>query len=272
VTDPTPALPASASDRALADEAIEEDSLPRWAALDDEDDELFDAPEGVPLAERLRRVMETIGGIEKEGQYSAGNVSYKFRGIEQIAPRVRDAMIEHGVVCVPVRAEHWREDRVAAEGAKVTMTVSVVMTYRFMSCDNRLDAIEAQMVALANDTGDKAVTKALTSAYKYLMLQTFAIADPTDDQDRYSGDEDHDARGDDNATANEEEVATLRAAVGFLNDASKVVLMQWWNTVTMGSLREGRVRAREVPAALALCAALLEAENAAPTGDAEKAL
>ena len=272
MTDPTPALPASASDRALADEAIEEDSLPRWAALDDEDDELFDAPEGVPLAERLRRVMETIGGIEKEGQYSAGNVSYKFRGIEQIAPRVRDAMIEHGVVCVPVRAEHWREDRVAAEGAKVTMTVSVVMTYRFMSCDNRLDAIEAQMVALANDTGDKAVTKALTSAYKYLMLQTFAIADPTDDQDRYSGDEDHDARGDDNATANEEEVATLRAAVGFLNDASKVVLMQWWNTVTMGSLREGRVRAREVPAALALCAALLEAENAAPTGDAEKAL
>ena len=272
MTDPTPALPASASDRALADEAIEEDSLSRWAALDDEDDELFDAPEGVPLAERLRRVMETIGGIEKEGQYSAGNVSYKFRGIEQIAPRVRDAMIEHGVVCVPVRAEHWREDRVAAEGAKVTMTVSVVMTYRFMSCDNRLDAIEAQMVALANDTGDKAVTKALTSAYKYLMLQTFAIADPTDDQDRYSGDEDHDARGDDNATANEEEVATLRAAVGFLNDASKVVLMQWWNTVTMGSLREGRVRAREVPAALALCAALLEAENAAPTGDAEKAL
>jgi len=203
MSDPTPATPAVATDRALAngawtpdDDVMADADVGGWSDLDDEDDELYDAPVGLPLVERMRRVMETIGGIEKEGQYSAGNVSYKFRGIEQIAPRVRDAMIEHGVLCVPVRAEHWREDRAPVEtNGKVSITsvVSVVMTYRFMSSDNRLDAIEAQMVALANDTGDKAVTKALTSAFKYLLLQTFAIADPSDDQDRYSGEEDHDA-------------------------------------------------------------------------------
>lgn len=240
---------------------------------DDDDD---DFALNTPLAERLRLVMQDIGPIEKEGNYSAGNVSYKFRGIEQITPRVRDAMIARGVVCLPVCAVPHSTERTFERGdgkaPQVTTSMTIVMTYRFMSSDDAADYIDAQTVAFANDTGDKAVTKALTSAFKYLMLQSFCIGDPNDDQDRYGDDDDAHSLSADDITAlriewpaTEDEVGALRIAAGMLGEFGKQTFSKWWTaTGNVGNLREGRVNARYMPAAMGVVQALLDMDNAAP--------
>lgn len=249
------------------------------AELDPDDDVTY---EEVPtLAERLRRIMVSIGGITKEGEYNAAGVHYNFRGIEQIAPRVRDAMIEHGVVCMPVRMDLQLDPRdpVQRDGKPPSITVmsKVCCTYRFINVDEPLDWLEAQVVASATDSGDKYVTKALTSAWKYLLLQTFSIADPSDDQDRYNGDES-------GATLTEADVAelrvewpatdtdvdALRVAAGMLSDTSKTAFATWWkNTGNVGSLKDGRVNARYLPAAMAMVQVLLDSEGAAAERDAD---
>lgn len=225
----------------------------------------------VCLAERVRRVMSAIGGIAKEGEYRAGSVSYNYRGIEQITPKVRDALIEQGVIIVPTRAVlDVSEREPVTKGDKVTVSVraDATMTYRMVNCDDPHDWLEVQMIASAVDTGDKYVTKALTSAFKYLMLQALCIADPTDDQDRYDadGDDHSSARSDEPLSewpATEAEVETLRVATAMMSDASKATFAAWWKDVRAGSLKEGHVNGRHVPAALALVQVLLDAEAAA---------
>jgi len=228
------------------------------------------------LAERLRRVMHAIGGVAKEGTYSAGNVSYKFRGVEQIAPRVRDAMIDNGVICLPVRAilEVAERDPVTRDNKPPTISVraEVNIRYRFINCDNPADTLDVEMVASAVDSGDKYVTKALTSAFKYLMLQSFCIGDATDDQDRYDADRDsgeHTQSIPQEWDADDDEIAELRAATAMLNDVSKVSFAAWWKNTKIGSLREGHVNGRYVPAALALVQTLLDQETAEDERDAD---
>jgi len=248
---------------------------PEWASDAEFDDDEWDDVDDVPLTERLRRVMEDIGPVEKEQEYAAGNVSYKFRGIEQITPKVRDAMVKHGVVFMPVKAEPIVRERVFERGdgkpPAYTTVAHVVMTYRFMPCNDSADFIDVQTVALANDTGDKALTKALTSAFKYVLLQSFCIADPNDDQDRYSGEETaHELSAADidalrvEWAATEDQVETLRVAAAMMSEQSKQTFAAWWKaTGNVGNLREGRVNARYIPAAMALVQALLDEEQQA---------
>lgn len=236
----------------------------------------LDVPAYVPLdmgwscAERIRRVMQAIGGITKDGEYAAGNTRYNYRGIEQITPRVRDAMIDYGLILVPVRADMTCTPRVKADD-KVSVMAEAHMTYRFVNCDRPEDFIETQMIASAVDSGDKYVTKALTSAFKYLMLQSLCIGDPSDDQDRYDADNDAgDALTDEDIAAlrvswdaTEDEVGALRAATAMLSDHSREVFAAWWKATGVGSLKEGHVNGRQVPAALHLVQVLLDEEQRA---------
>ena len=74
-------------------------------------------------------------------------------------------MITHGIVIVPVKQEHSKDG--------VLTTVDV--TYRIQNIENENDYIEAVSSGTGVDTQDKGVGKAMTYAYKYLLLRTFAI-------------------------------------------------------------------------------------------------
>lgn len=221
-------------------------------------------------AQRVLAVMQSIGDVDKSDHMSGGGMSYNFRGIERIAPRVRDACIEHGLLILPRFARLTSVDRASVEkfdnqgkskGQSVTRVASVSMSYRFVNVDNPDDFLDVEMVGEANDTLDKAVTKALTSCHKYLLLQSFVIGDAASDPDRQLPDHDEE-RGEptpmESWRADEEDVEALRVATTMLDETQRATFAAWWKRAQVGSIANRHVNARHIPAALALIETLLD--------------
>ena len=94
---------------------------------------------------------------------------------KKVTKAVRESLIKHGVVIVPIEQEHSREG-----------TISTVNTkYRIQNIDDIEDYVVSVSSGTGADTQDKGVGKAMTYSYKYLLLRTFAI--PTgEDPDKIS--------------------------------------------------------------------------------------
>jgi hypothetical protein len=136
------------------------------------------------IAAKLVAIIGDLPGIEKKRH--AGGVTYEYRGIEQITTELQPLLVKHGVVITPfaniISVVDLPEK---GKGGWTRTTVSV--TYTLRSVDDRggefEDAIIAQCIGVGDDNADKGVNKGMTQAFKYLLLQTFCIADPADDGD-----------------------------------------------------------------------------------------
>jgi hypothetical protein len=126
---------------------------------------------------KIHAVMKDVEYLQKDDKVSFGNTSYKAISEEKVTQSVRSAMLKHGLVIIPIEQEHSKEG---------TLT-SVNVKYQIVDVDTG-DFIIAVSSGTGADTQDKGVGKAMTYAYKYLMLRTFAI--PTgDDPDKVSSEE-----------------------------------------------------------------------------------
>ena len=141
------------------------------------------------IFQRIAAVMQDVRYLAKDDKVEYGNTKYKAVSEEKVTSTVRESLINHGIVIVPVEQLHRREGTLT--------TVDVV--YRVQNIDNPEDYIMATSSGTGADTQDKGVGKAMTYAYKYLLLRTFAIPtgeDPDkissaelDDKQKKSGDE-----------------------------------------------------------------------------------
>ena len=97
-------------------------------------------------------------------------------------------MIKHGIVIIPIEMITKREDETLKDfqgNDKVNRITTVETRYRIQNIDDKDDYIIAVSAGTGVDTQDKGVGKAMTYAYKYLLLRTFAI--PTgEDADQIS--------------------------------------------------------------------------------------
>ena len=127
------------------------------------------------IYERISEVMKDIQYLAKDDRVEFGNTKYRAISEEKVTSSVRESLIKHGIVIVPVEQNHKREG-----------TLSTVDTkYRIQSIDDKEDYVIAVSSGTGADTQDKGVGKAMTYAYKYLLLRTFAI--PTgEDPDKIS--------------------------------------------------------------------------------------
>lgn len=207
-------------------------------------EESTDAPVEYPLptGARILNVMAAIGNVGKDAQNATQN--YAYRAMEDIAPKVRDAMVAHGLICVPVGTEALVHE--ARDGRIFTDAVRV--TYHLMSADDTDDVIEAQTVGLASDTFDKSVSKAMTAAHKALLLQTFCIGDGGDDADAQSPGADTSE-----VPANEAEMKACDEALARVQGDALDVVRTWCKSMEFGSLSNRHVRRDAVPGFLALC-------------------
>lgn len=131
------------------------------------------------LWQRILKVMEEVGYLEYDGQVSYGTTKYRYLSEEKITATIREAMIKHGVVMVPVQS---MPSQIDIGGNAVT---SVVMTYMLVNVDDPDDNWNIQMSGYGRDTQDKGILKAQTAAFKYAQRQAFMI--PTgDDPDKES--------------------------------------------------------------------------------------
>jgi len=121
--------------------------------------------------------MEEVRNVAKTERNNAQG--FNFRGIDAVVNAVAPALRKHGVIIVPTHVTTTRQD--VQVGAKRTpmQQVEVCCTYTFYGPEG--DCIYTQVVGEAMDAGDKATAKAMSVAFRTLLLQALCL--PTDDPD-----------------------------------------------------------------------------------------
>ena len=109
-------------------------------------------------------------GIAKNQKNTHGK--YKFRGIDDVYNTLSVLLADAGVVIAPGCLSEAIE-RVTTSGGKPTNHAKVMMKYEIW--DKAGDSITVTFPGEAMDTGDKAINKATTAAYKYMLFQLFCI-------------------------------------------------------------------------------------------------
>ena len=143
------------------------------------------------IFQKISKVMNDVKYLMKDDKVVTNaktGASYKAITEEKVTSELRKAMIKHGIVIIPIEMETKREDEVLKDfqgNDKANRITTVETRYRIQNIDDENDYIIAVSAGTGVDTQDKGVGKAMTYAYKYLLLRTFAI--PTgEDADQIS--------------------------------------------------------------------------------------
>ena len=127
----------------------------------------------------LARVAAELPAIGKDAKASQQQGGYAYRGIEAITRHVQSLFASHGVVVVPrVRSIETRDLLV---NSKPWTDTTLVVDYTLVGPDG--STLEATTVGIGRDNADKGANKAMTQAFKYLLLQVLCISDAKDDAD-----------------------------------------------------------------------------------------
>ena len=126
------------------------------------------------LYQKISAVMQDVGYLQKDDKVEFGNTKYKAISEEKVTTAVRESLIKNKLIILPVEQEHIKEGTLS--------TVNV----RYKIIDIETGEFEILVSSgTGADTQDKGVGKAMTYAYKYLLLRSFAI--PTgEDPDKTS--------------------------------------------------------------------------------------
>lgn len=132
--------------------------------------------EQLTVHQALSKVMAEVQAVRKDSKNQAQR--FNFRGIDAVMNAVGPALRKHGVVVLPEDVEVHRSNGATANG-KQSAEVVIKVTYRVYGPNG--DSIHGKVAAEAMDFGDKAVTKAMSVAYRTFLLQALTI--PTDEPD-----------------------------------------------------------------------------------------
>jgi hypothetical protein len=196
----------------------------------------------ISVHEALARVMASLPAIGKDQSASQAQGGYAYRGIEQITRHVQGLFAVHGVVVIPaVKSIEVREITVQN---KPWTDVQLVVDYTLVGPDG--STLQATTVGIGRDSADKGANKAMTQAFKYLLLQVLCISDAKDDADGTTVEADRREPEHPNA----DRVRTALADMKSLDDEGKAVIKHW-----------AKGRSLSGPALLADDEWLIEVEN-----------
>lgn len=126
-------------------------------------------------------IISELPAFGKDAEMEQGQ-RYRYRSIDSMLPYFKELFAAHGVHCTPVYEVLVDGTVTARGGAEMTRAVVKGM-FRFISAEDG-SSVACQTIGEARDAGDKAFNKAMTAAYKYALIQTFAVAD-ADDPDHH---------------------------------------------------------------------------------------
>lgn len=164
----------------------------------DEHDPFDDLPAPRNVIEALARVTWQIGGISKLTPEQRrrltgvagepGGVNFAYRGIDQIASAAQPLFGRYGVVIVP-KANTPEVNKIIKGNATMETTAwtrtTVEVEWSIYGPGGPEDKITAVTIGVADDNADKSVNKAMTAAFKNVLLRVLCIGDPQDDTDSY---------------------------------------------------------------------------------------
>jgi len=122
----------------------------------------------------LIAINKEVGSIGKNQKNQSQG--FKFRGVDDVFNELHSLFAKHEVIILPQVKERIREERTNAKGT-VLFHSYLTIEYQFMAADGSM--VCATVVGEALDSGDKSVSKAMSIAIKYCLLQLFLI--PTEE-------------------------------------------------------------------------------------------
>jgi hypothetical protein len=193
----------------------------------------------------LAAVQAEIGGIEKlsvEERRRRGTVvgdtgvSYAYRGIDQIAAAAQPLLGLAGVVIVPtVTARTITEITVNNKPWSDTL---LTVEWRIYGPGGVTDMITATTEGWGRDNSDKGINKAMTGAFKNVLLRLLCIGDPQDDTDGHTHERstpdpgfDWPAIGWEAQAEHDAERARVRTAISSVPAEVRLVLLEEWESV-----------------------------------------
>lgn len=175
------------------------------------------------IYEKINEVMKNIEYLAKDDKVEFGTTKYKAISEEKVTTAVRSELVRQGIVILPVAQESENKELIRTDKS-VNMLTSVHVKYRIQNMEDKNDYIEVESNGTGVDTQDKGVGKAMTYAYKYMLLRTFAI--PTgEDPDKISSAETDEkmAIEADNTIISEKKAIALESSISNNNISDKLV-------------------------------------------------
>lgn len=145
------------------------------------------------VVQALARVQAEIGGVEKLSGAERkarglgggdGGINYAYRGIDQIAAAAQPLFGRHGVVISPTVLSS-DVTQIELNGRPWTDT-TVLVDWTIYGPGGVEDRITARTEGQGRDNSDKGRNKAMTGAFKNLLLRLLCIGDPGDDPDNHT--------------------------------------------------------------------------------------
>ena len=136
-------------------------------------------PAQVPVHQAVAAIIGELGGVPKGGHNNDQN--YDFRGIDDVLKALHPLLAKHGVVIAPQVTERQYEEHTSKSG---TAGHVAHLRVEFTVYGPMGDTLRVSTWGEGLDYSDKAAQKAMTAAYKYALMQLFAVCDPLSDADR----------------------------------------------------------------------------------------
>ena len=135
----------------------------------------------------IARVMGDMDAVGKNQRAPEKAGGYQYRGIEAVTAALRKLCAQHGVVIWPVARVVDAQPAPGMNPGWYDWRVEV--TYSVAGPDGSLLEPPPVTYGIGRDNSDKGINKAMTQAFKYLLLQLFMVADDAHDADGadYSG-------------------------------------------------------------------------------------
>lgn len=148
------------------------------------------------LWEKISAISSEIEYLKKDDTVGTGKNTYKAISIEKVMTSVSDKMCKYGIVIYPVEQSYLRTDEkvigidynTKKEVEKINRISDVDVKYEVVNIHNPIEKIIAVSSGTGVDTQDKGVGKAMTYAYKNMIIKLFAIA-TGDDTDKIHSDD-----------------------------------------------------------------------------------
>jgi hypothetical protein len=131
------------------------------------------------IQEALNGAMRDIAakGIAKLNSANLGGASVKFRGVEQAMNELSPIMVNHGITVAPRYSELVVEERAKFENGqptgKAVRFATVKGSFTFTAGDD--SSVTSEAYGEAMDSGDKAIIKAQSVAFRTALFQLFVV-------------------------------------------------------------------------------------------------
>ena len=130
------------------------------------------------IYEKIAAIMQDVQYLAKDDHVKFRQTSYKALSEEKVTSIMRAELMKYKLVVFPVEQSASRSGNISHVDVK----------YRMVNVENPEEYIEIASAGDGADTQDKGSGKAMTYAFKYMWLRTFAL--PTgEDPDKISSDE-----------------------------------------------------------------------------------